>query len=413
MSAKIAFTAALLTAATATSVLAQEPVTLQFWEAHSAQEEAATIKMIEAFQKGHPDIKVNRVKTSFGTNFEAITTALASRTAPDVSPIWSGFLSQFAASGALLDLKQYGADAMTKGLYPGALDYVQWKDGMYGLPYAFDPRFIVYNQQAMKDAGITEPAKTFDELIQQAEKLGQASGGQVSRYGFALANADSLAYFFINALYAHGGEVFSEDGKEVAFNSDAGVKAGEVIAKLAANKNNTLNGNPDVIRQGILTGRIAMAFDGPWIFYAARSTEGAQPVTVGSMPVAKAGDAPLNFGSVGGYVVYAQSKHPKEAAEFVKFMASPEAQQFRVEGLKTGVSPQVVDQPAAKAAFEKVPALQTAQMELANSRIFPKHEKWSSVFQSIIPAVEAIISGDDPKSALDSAARQANRGLRR
>ncbi|CUX03267.1 ABC transporter substrate-binding protein [Agrobacterium genomosp. 2] len=413
MSARIALALASLSAFSAAPAFAQEPVTLQFWEAHSAQEEAATIKMIDAFHKSHPNIKVNRVKTSFGTNFEAITTALASKTAPDVSPIWSGFLSQFAASGALVDLKKFGAEGMTKELYPGAFDYVQWNQGIYGLPYAFDPRFIVYNEQAMKEAGIAAPAKTFDELVEHAEKLGKASGGQVSRYGFGLASADALAYFFINALYANGGEVFSKDGKEVAFNSEAGVKAGAIIAKLASNKNNTLNSNPDVVRQGVLTGRIGMVFDGPWVFWAARSTNGAQPVTVGSMPVVKAGDAALNFGSVGGYVVYAQSKHPEQAAEFVKFMASPEAQQFRVEGLKTGVTPGVVDEPAAKAAFEKVPALKTAQMELNNSRIFPKHEKWSTVFQSIIPAVEAIISGDDPKSALDGAARQANRGLRR
>jgi maltose-binding protein MalE len=54
-----------------------------------------------------------------------------------------------------------------------------------------------------------------------------------------------------------------------------------------------------------------------------------------------------------------------------------------------------------------------AQTELEHSRIFPKHEHWSSVFQAIIPAVEAIISGEDPQTALDSAVRQANRQLRR
>lgn len=413
MFARFAAASALLGAVLGGSALAQEPVTLQFWEGHSAQEEAATLKMVDAFQKSHPNIKVNVVKTSFGTNFEAITTALASKTAPDVSPIWSGFLSQFASSGALVDLTQYGAKDMTKDLYPGALDYVTWKDGIYGLPYAYDPRFIVYNEQAMKDAGITEPAKTFDEMIADAEKMAVASNGQVTRYGFGLAGADGLAYFFVNLRCAYGGDVFNEDGTKVAFNSDAGVKAGEVIAKLAANKNNTLNGNGDVIRQGVLTGRIGMVFDGPWVFYAAKSTPGAQPVVVGSVPVAKSGDAPLNFGSVGGYVVYSQSKHPAEAAEFVKYMASAEAQQYRVEGLKTGVSPSVVDQPAAQSAFGQVPQLKVAQAELGHSRIFPKHEKWSSVFQAIIPAVEAIISGDDPKSALDGAARQADRGLRR
>ena len=201
---------------------AQDQVTLDFWEGHSVQEEAATIKMIEAFEASQPNIKINRVKTSFGTNFEAITTALASGTAPDVSPIWSGFLSQFAANGALVDLTEYGAKEMTADIYPGAVDYVTWGDGIYGLPYAFDPRFLVYNEEAMAEAGITEPAKTFDEMIEQAEKLIKMNGSEVERYGFGLAAADSLAYFFVNLLYAYGGEIFNEDGSEVAFNNEAG-----------------------------------------------------------------------------------------------------------------------------------------------------------------------------------------------
>lgn len=81
--------------------------------------------------------------------------------------------------------------------------------------------------------------------------------------------------------------------------------------------------------------------------------------------------------------------------------------------LKPGVSPGVLDQDVAKATFDQVPGLRTAQLELANARIFPKHDHWSSVFQAIIPAVEAIISGEDPKTALDSAVNQANRQLRR
>ena len=255
---------------------AQDQVTLDFWEGHSVQEESATIKMIEAFEASHPDIKINRVKTSFGTNFEAITTALASGTAPDVSPIWSGFLSQFAANGALVDLTEYGAKEMTAGIYPGAVDYVTWGEGIYGLPYAFDPRFLVYNEEAMAEAGITEPAQTFDEMVEQSEKLIKMNGSEVERYGFGLSAADSLAYFFVNLLYAYGGDIFNADGTEVVFNDEAGLKAGELIAKLASNPGNTLNAQADVVRQGVLTGRIGMVFDGPWVFYAAKGTEGAE-----------------------------------------------------------------------------------------------------------------------------------------
>ena len=130
------------------------------------------------------------------------------------------------------------------------------------------------------------------------------------------------------------------------------------------------------------------------------------------IPVAAAGDKPLNFGSVGSYVVYAQSKHPDHAVEFVKFMASSEAQQYRAQLLKTGVTPDVVNQPVAQAAYEQVPQLKTAQEILGNSRIFPKNDHWSDVYAAIISGVEAIISGNDPKEALDGAANQANRGLR-
>jgi ABC-type glycerol-3-phosphate transport system substrate-binding protein len=402
-----------LAAGLATGAAAQETVTLEFWEGHSLQEEAATIDMIEAFEESHPNIKIDRVKTSFGTNFEAITTALASGTAPDVSPIWSGFLSQFAATGELTDLTEYGAAEMTEDIYPGAVDYVQWEDGIYGLPYAFDPRFLVYNKPAMEEAGITEPARTFDEMVEHAEKLAVLDNGNVERFGFGLGAADSLAYFFINLFYAYGGEVFNEDGTEVAFNSEAGVKAGEVIARLAEQPGNTMNAQAEGMRQAVLTGRIGMIYDGPWIFYAAKDTPGAQEIVIGSVPTVNPDDPKLNFGSVGAYVVYADSEHPEEAAEFVKFLASPEAQQFRVQALKPGVSPGVVEEEVAVATFAEVPALETAQMELEYSRIFPKHRSWSSVFQTIIPAVEAIISGEDPQSALDSAASQANRQLRR
>lgn len=401
------------TCLTTGTALAQDVVTLTFWEGHSVQEEAATVEMIEAFEASHPNIKINRVKTTFGTNFEAVTTALASNTAPDVSPIWSGFLSQFAAQGALVDLTQYGADEIASTIYPGAVDYAKWNEGIYGLPYAYDPRFLVYNEAAMKEAGITEPAKTFDDMIAQAATLAKSNGGTVERYGFGLAGSDALAYFFINLLYANGGDVFNEDGSQAAFNSEAGVKAGEIIAKLAADPGNAINVQGDTLRQGVVTGRFGMIYDGPWVFYTAKNTEGSQPVVVSPVPVVAAGDDPLNFASVGAYVVYEQSKHKEEAAEFVKFLASPEAQQYRVAALKTGVAVDVASQPAAQAAFAEVPALASAQEQLQYSRIFPKHEKWSSVFSTIIPAVEAISSGEDPQSALDGAVNQANRQLRR
>ena len=390
------------------------PVELQFWEGHSVQEETATIKMIEAFEKANPDIKIIRTKVNFGGNFEKITTAVASGTAPDVSPIWSGFLTQFAASGSLIDLNKYGAADIKNSIYPASWNYVQYKGGVYGVPYAQDPRMIVYNLDAFKEAGLEKGPATLDELYASAKALSKKSGNAVERYGLAVGDQDNIIYFFVSLLYANGGQVFNADETEVAFNSDAGVKAASFLSKMAREGLVSTNVPQDNMRSGLLTGRFGMIFDGPWIFYAAANLgKPAQPFDVVPFPSAAPGGPSGTVASVGAYTAFASSKHPEEAAKFVKFMASPEAQQYRIQVLKTGVSPAVVNEPYAKETFQKVPALAKAQEIAANVKIYPVQAKWTKVVDALRPALEAISSGADPQETINNAARQANRGLRR
>ncbi len=390
------------------------PVELQFWEGHSVQEETATIKMIEAFEKANPDIKIVRTKVNFGGNFEKITTAVASGTAPDVSPIWSGFLTQFAASGSLIDLNKYGAADIKGSIYPASWNYVQYKDGVYGVPYAQDPRMIVYNLDAFKEAGLEKGPATLDELYASAKALSKKSGNAVERYGLAVGDQDNIIYFFVSLLYANGGQVFNADETEVAFNNEAGIKAVSFLSKMAREGLISTNVPQDNMRSGLLTGRFGMIFDGPWIFYAAANLgKPAQPFDVAPFPSATPSGPSGTVASVGAYTAFASSKHPEEAAKFVKFMASPQAQQYRIQVLKTGVSPAVVNEPYAKETFQKVPALAKAQEIAANVKIYPVQAKWTKVVDALRPALEAISSGADPQETINNAARQANRGLRR
>jgi ABC-type glycerol-3-phosphate transport system substrate-binding protein len=391
-----------------------QPVVLQFWEGHSVQEETATVRMIEAFEKANPNIKIQRTKVSFGGNFEKITTAVASGTAPDVSPIWSGFLTQFAASGSLLDLNKHGAANIKSSIYPSAWEYVQYKDGVYGVPYAQDPRMIVYNLDAFKEVGLEKGPATLDELYASAKALSKKSGNVVDRYGLAVGDQDNLIYFYVSLLYAHGGLIFNADETEVAFNNDAGIKAAAYIGKLSKEGLISTNVPQDGMRRGLLTGRFGMIFDGPWIFYSAANLgQPAQPFDIVPFPSATPGGPSGTVASIGAYTAFASTKHPQEAAKFVMFMASPEAQQYRIQVLKPGVSPAVVNEPFAKETFQKLPALAKTQELSANVKIYPVQAKWTKVVDALRPALEAISSGADPQETITNAARQANRGLRR
>jgi ABC-type glycerol-3-phosphate transport system substrate-binding protein len=410
LAASVAVSGAMMSACFAQA----QPVTLQFWEGHSVQEETATVRMIEAFEKANPNIKIQRTKVNFGGNFEKITTAVASGTAPDVSPIWSGFLTQFASSGSLLNLNKYGAAEIKSKIYPSAWSYVEYKDGVFGVPYAQDPRMIVYNQDAFKEVGIEKGPSTLDDLYASAKALTKKSGNVVDRYGLAVGDQDNLIYFYVSLLYAYGGQVFNPDESEVAFTSDAGLEAATYLSKLTKEGVLTVNVPQDGMRRGLLTGRFGMIFDGPWIFYAAANLgQPAQPFDVTAFPTAKPGVPSATVASIGAYTAFSSTKYPEEAAKFVKFMASPEAQQYRIQLLKPGVSPGVVNEPYAKETFEKLPALAKTQDLSANVKIYPVQAKWTKVVDALRPALEAISSGADPKETIANAARQANRGIRR
>lgn len=400
--------------APARTARAAEPVTLQFWEGHSAQEEAATLRMIAAFEAANPDIKIARTKVNFGADFERITMAAASSTLPDVSPIWSGFLTQFAGAGALLDLSKFGAAEVKGTVYPGSWTYGQWKDGTYGLPYAFDPRFLPYSRTALVEIGLETLPDTLDGLREALKRLTKRSGGdQVQRFGMACTGDDENMYLFVHLLMAHGGSVFTEDGRAVAIDGEAGQQAAAFLSTLVKDGTVAFGVQRDSMRQGLFDGRYAVIYDGPWIFYAQqRAGQEAFPLGVAPMP-GPTRDRQVTVASVGDYVVYSQSKHPREAYRFVQYMASADAQQHRIATLKTAVTPAVFDQPVAKDTFAKWPALKESQDFLQNARILPQNERWGRLSQALIPAVQAITSGQDPREAIQAAARQANRSMRR
>jgi ABC-type glycerol-3-phosphate transport system substrate-binding protein len=239
------------------------------------------------------------------------------------------------------------------------------------------------------------------------------SGNTVDGYGFGFASADDLLIAYVNLLYAYGGRIFNADETEAAFNSAAGVAAGELMKRMIADGYATTGVATDGLRRALLTGRVGMIIDGAWILYAQSQFPQKADIDVAPIPPPQAGGRQINVSSVGGYVVYAKSKHPAEAAKFVRFMATPDAQQYRVQLLKTGVSPAVVNETYAKETFAKWPALAKVQTYETDSTLLPVTPRWARIVDSLQPAVEAIGSWADVKQTLNDAARSANRSLRR
>jgi multiple sugar transport system substrate-binding protein len=115
------------------------------------------------------------------------------------------------------DLSQY---------YDGAIGASRYQGALVAMPFKFHPAFgaLYYNANQVDEAGVQMPAKqiaSYDELIGLMSKLTKQNGGKIERYGlnFPITTGPTNTLQFVTLFArAHGGDVYSEDGKKSLFN---------------------------------------------------------------------------------------------------------------------------------------------------------------------------------------------------
>ncbi|MGH7158507.1 MAG: ABC transporter substrate-binding protein [Acetobacteraceae bacterium] len=160
-------------------------------------------------------------------------TQLAAGTPPDIIDIQGGLWDEYAAEGALLDLTPYLAkEPDVKARFNQ--DYLgNWVYGghNYMLPFYISKTLLFYNKKRFAAVGLSEPATTFDGLMEQAKKLGGAQNS-----GFLTLNFDWLYWplFKVNGI-----NLLTPDLKHTAFDTDATVALVERLA--AATKDGAID----------------------------------------------------------------------------------------------------------------------------------------------------------------------------
>lgn len=154
---------------------------------------------------------------------EQVATAIASNRGPDLVLLTPDSLPGFAASGGLKSLKSVNDPAFL----PAAVEAATVDGEMYAVPLYHTVVAPTYNKKALADKGIMTLPTTWDELKADAEKL---KGSNVALMDYA--GTATLNMTFYPLLWQAGGSVFAEDGKKVAFNSDAGRQALQLLVDL-------------------------------------------------------------------------------------------------------------------------------------------------------------------------------------
>lgn len=183
---------------------------------------------LPAFAEANPEIKVDSRVIAFDDIFTTLQTQLAAGAPPDLTMIAPQNFTPLFARDVFVDLEPYVTASSTtldrSDVYPAALERVT-KDGrLFGVPTDVNVFLLYWNEDMFAEAGVNPPSPewTWDDLLDAAIKLTKGSGAS-RQYGLYLPPWEI-------AVWAHDGEILSEDERSVRLNEPA---ASEAITWLA------------------------------------------------------------------------------------------------------------------------------------------------------------------------------------
>jgi multiple sugar transport system substrate-binding protein len=379
-----------------TVLASAEDVTLDVWTIDRESDPGYMYVMAQEFQKLHPDIKFNIKHVEFADWANDITRAVATGTAPDVAYVDNPNTPFLSSKGALLDITPYLKDSTivdTAKIFPGPLSTVTWKDGIYGLPRGSNTIALYYNKDMFKAAGLdpSKPPQTWAELYETAKKLTDPAKNV---YGLAFsANANEEGTFqFLPWIQSTGGNFD-------AVNGPGAVRALELWQKIIDEK----IASPDTLIRGqydsfatFNAGNAAMAISGPWEL--PRMTKDAKfDVGVTLLPIEKEGDKRASALGEGNNVIFAKTKHPKEAFMYLEYMYSQMPRVWNEFGFVPSYPVDVKDPkwPSEYAVFIE-------SMKYAQAR--GPSPDWAKISKAISTAIQqALTHQADAQTALNTA----------
>lgn len=155
---------------------------LAYWtiDRHDADYMKEVIKKFNETNKDNIEVEMTVMADNFN---QSVDIAFASKQAPDI--LRTNDFPGFVKKGYLLPLNDMMTDEMKKRYNNLLVEESNMIDGkVYSLPNTGQYWRLIYNVDLFKKAGITEPPKTIQEMVEDAKKITEA-GKDIGAYGFA------------------------------------------------------------------------------------------------------------------------------------------------------------------------------------------------------------------------------------
>lgn len=374
----------------------------------------------EAFNKEGIEVNGKKVTVepvysgNYDESMTKVQTAVKNGKAPDMAVLLSVDLFQIKDSIIALDdmiNNDSEAQEMMEDFFPGFMLNSQAEGKTWSIPFQRSTVLLYYNKDMFEEAGLDpEKAPTnWDEVIEYGKQLTKDG-----KWGIELP-ATISGYWIYQALALQNGDgnLMSDDGKEVYFNTEEAKGALQYWIDLSKKHKIMPDGVLDwnTVPTDFIEGKTAMMLS-----------------TTGNLTNVK-NNANFEFGvaflpgkerlatPTGGGNFYIFKDIPEErqlaAMEFIKWIAQPErAAEWSIDTGYIATRQSSYETPELKEYTESFPQALTAMEQLEHAHKEISVYEQGKIIKILQDAIQAAINGDDVSEALDKAQEQAEELLK-
>ena len=376
---------------------------VEFWTGKDAT--GYVPKQVQAFNDSHPNGKVilhelpdeadqQRQQMIQNTQIKNPMMGIL-----NVDVVWT---AEFAAKQYIVELPpdQFPTDQML----PATVDSATYFNKLYGYPWNSNGGLLFYRKDLLEKYNL-QPPTTFDEMKAACDTIRQGEGGNLECFAGQYNKYEGLTVNFDEAVHGAGGVIVGEDGKPNVATPEATLGLQTLVDwfKDGYIPKGAITWTEEEGRQAFQKGTLIFHRNWPYVYALAAKTDGSSRI-VGKYDVAPLpGITGPGVSSLGGanLGIATNAENKGTAADFLKFMSSPEAQEANT--LATSNAPTLSSLYTDPDITEKYPFYPVLLKSIETAKPRPKAVEYGDVTRAIQDAAYSALQG---QAAPDAALQQ-------
>lgn len=274
---------------------------------------------LDEYHRANPNVTVQYIKMEQGDYKDKLVSRSKNGLGPDIFRFHNTWLPQITSVVAAVPTTIYSNPQYEQTFYPVHQKDLKAGNRYYGIPLMVDGLVLVYNEELLKKAGISSPPVTWEDVINDLEKLTvKNEEGQLITSGIAIGTSTNVEHFsdiFGLFLAQNGGSLANLKSQEA-------VGALESYRKFAEGPDAFWSQDMPNSINAFIQEKVAMIIVPSWEVLAIK-TNNQNPtlaVQVAPVPIVPAG-RPLSLASYWVEGVSKMSKNQTEAWKFLAYMS--------------------------------------------------------------------------------------------